>query len=410
MPLLSRAKRNLLLAVSEQLGMRVINFLTFVIIARYVAEEEIGTLGLAWTVVFFFEALTTTALIPAFIQHRHSNLLLRSTFFWLCTIGGVVGSGLMVAGAWTWGWFRTDFSLVGIVNFTALIFLIRMLGTAHQSVLLKEERQGFIATRTTISSIVGGVVGITLAVSGVGIWALLWRTLASAIIDTLGSLFYRPWWPAARLSKRAARQLIGFSGSLVVAQFGKLVIFSAQQFTITGVRGIEAMGRLTVAARVPEVFYQTLSSINDRFLLPYSAAEARKKKDPQELFMRIVTIGSVLMVVGLLILFPLREWFVGLIFGERWLEVSLAFFIIIAGTCFGYLRHVLETMLTANGHPRGTLIGFGWLAAGLPFYILGAFHSLEAAVLARALSEIGSFIHLIVRGRKIFPKSAPQPA
>ncbi len=398
----SRPKLNLAIVISEQVGLRVMNLATFAIMARYVDAKEVGILGLAWTVVFFFEALTVTALIPAYLQNRRSDILIRSTFFWICSIAGLVSGLIMLIAAFAIPGIRETPHLPGVISAVALIFAVRMLGTAHQSVLLKDQQQGFVAARTTVSAVIGSVVGICLAVSGFGVWSLLLRDIISSVIDAAGSLLYRRWIPVMRINRKMAKEMIRFSRSLVITQFGKMFIITAQKFVVLNSLGLSAVGRLEIARKIPDTGYQMVAAVNERFLLPFAAAKNRKEKGLHKLYLQLSAAATVAVAIGLAITFPLKEWIITLAFGKQWAGSGMLFFLVLAGTSVTLVKSIQEILLTAAGAPHLSLIGLWWMIGSFPFFYLGSLVNLETACLTLAVCQTLSLIHFFFIGNSHF--------
>lgn len=119
---------NLLAVFIEQVGLRIINFFTFAIVARCTDLFEMGTLGLAWTVLYFIEALASGGFNDTYVQHKRSDDITKSTFFWICVTSGTCGFTLMIFAGMFGDLLIKDSDFQQIASFLGAIFLLKKLG------------------------------------------------------------------------------------------------------------------------------------------------------------------------------------------------------------------------------------------------------------------------------------------
>ena len=70
-----------------------------------------------------------------------------------------------------------------------------------------------------ISSIIGGVAAIILAVKGYGYWALVVNTVLMSFIASMLRIILAPWHPTFKINFRPVWEMFGFSFKLVIASF-----------------------------------------------------------------------------------------------------------------------------------------------------------------------------------------------
>ena len=260
--------RKLLVVVGEQIGLRGINFATFVIVARNVDLADMGMISLAWTVLYFIEALMSGGIALACIQHQTSNAVTKSTFFWICVISGIIGFLLMCAAGVT-GEVLLDYSdFSSFASFIGVIYLLRMLGGSHQMILVREQKQSALAVRTLVAAALSAFLGIYLALNGLGIWALLWRNASEAALKTVLCIVCDYWKPLWCFDRVYSKEIIGRAMALIGSAVGKLAIGSSQQIAITSTLGLDILGGVEVAKRLPVIIRQSSGTIISRFSLP----------------------------------------------------------------------------------------------------------------------------------------------
>jgi O-antigen/teichoic acid export membrane protein len=389
---------NFLWVIGDQVGIRLINFITFAIVARYADASELGVLGLAWTFLYFVEALSSQSLSIAVIQGQSQGIKEHSTFFWLCCASAILGTVAMgCVGAVAW--LRYEQDLLGQAAITiGVIFAIRMLGTAHKTVLLREQQQRALSTNSLIASAVSALIGITLALSGFGIWALLIRNATQSILESILNCCTQTWKPRPQFDSSYAKQLIRFSAPLASAQIGNLGILMAQQSGISMILGLNTLGVLEVARRIPDMGYQLFVAVTGRFWFPLIAEKERNTECTKILFKRVtlaLTIGALGLVASI---FPFREQLMGLIFGQQWSHTGNLFCLLLVGFAINSIQEITKSSLIAKGFTRASLIQLYYSLLNLPLFLtLLLYTSLETVLICTILIQLSCTLHLAVR-------------
>jgi O-antigen/teichoic acid export membrane protein len=393
--------KNLTWVLSEQVAIRLINFITFAIVTRYAEAAEIGILGLAWTFLYFVEALTSHSMSVAVIQTPTFNQTERSTFFWICIGSSLLGTLAMVLiGSISWlGFHKPQLGFVSM--FIGVIFMTRMWGTAHKTVLMREECQRELATNSLIASFFSAFLGIGLALSGFGIWALLCRNGMQSLIESGLNCLTRTWRPARQFDRIFARNTMRFAVPIASAQIGNLSVKLSQQAAISATMGLNVLGMFEVARRIPEMSLQLTSAVIVRFWFPYIAAKERKSKCTWILFKRValVLVAGTISLVTIALIF--RMQLVILIFGNQWNHAANIFCLLLLGFCVNTIQEIAKTSLFAKGFNRASVIQFYYNLCGLlAFLITLHTSSLMVALACIIAAQTICIIHLLTLLRR----------
>ena len=152
----------------------------------------------------FVIVFTDNALGTALIQRRRLHDGDRSTVFWISAGLGLAlalaGIGLAAPLADYYGEpaVRPLFAAVSIG------FFVSALGTTHMALLAREMNFRRLELRQIVATLVGAVVGITVALKGFGAWAIVGQQLAEATASTLLLWCLLRWRPSLRRCPRQA--------------------------------------------------------------------------------------------------------------------------------------------------------------------------------------------------------------
>ena len=93
--------------------------------------------------------------------------------------------------------------LTSLTRVTALSFLYGAIGTP-QSILLNRNLDFKTPAKITVTTqIIAGIVGVTMAYTGYGVWALVISSLVSGLIGQISLLIAVRWYPKTSWSKES---------------------------------------------------------------------------------------------------------------------------------------------------------------------------------------------------------------
>ena len=385
--------RDILTIFIEQFLLRGINFATFTVVARHVDMVEMGSIALAWTMLYFVEAFTSGGLSTACIQHESSNLRTKSTFFWTNCVLGLLGLCLMHALGAVGGTFFDHLNFQSVASFIGIIYLLRMVGSAHKMVLVRDQEQNKITTLNLITASLSGLVGIYLAIKGLGIWAILWRIGIESALKTIMSIISNFWSPIICFDCSYLKDIVKRAYPLVGSSVADLTIASTKQIAISTMLGLDILGGIEVARRLPFIATQTGGVIMNRFSLPYFSARCRNQQNSYRIIRISILLGIFTSLLGLFTLFIVKEEIIEMIFGIRWVTYSNLFYYISIGSVAAIFTSYLNSVLVAYGHFKISILQSVYLLASLPLFLFLLNHSIELAFFLVAIFQCGCSVH-----------------
>ena len=162
--------------------------------------------------------------------------------------------------------------LVVIMPAIGSTFFIQGLGSTHYALAMKsiDFRSRTIAELT--EAVVRGIVGVALALIGVGVWALIGGYIAGSVAMSWAVWHLVEYAPRLRASRRHLRRLLTFGGALTgvgimaafLNQFDNVVVGECSART--------QLGFYSIATRLPYLFIITLAAATGQVLFPAFAA------------------------------------------------------------------------------------------------------------------------------------------
>ena len=178
MNLKQKAAKGILWSIIQKWGRAAIWFVTFVALSRLLAPEAFGLVALASTFMAFIEIFLDQGFSAAIIQRADLEKEHLDTAFWisiligiLMTIGTISLSPLVAA-------FFKEPHLAPILKWLSVSFIFRALSSTQMAILQRKLAFKSLAARSLVATLFGGIVGVSMAFTGFGVWSLVGQNLA----------------------------------------------------------------------------------------------------------------------------------------------------------------------------------------------------------------------------------------
>ncbi len=240
----------------ERVFGQIFGLLLFIIQAPLLGPHAFGLLATAMVFVGFWEAVPGAAAMDALIsirdieRHHFSAVTLMAS-----VLGALLGIGLWVLSrplAVELG----DLNFVPIMHAMAVLPLIQALTIAPMAAAQRDMRFDSLTIRSVISLAAGGTVGLITALSGFGVWALVWQSLVQRVVAAVVLWLIVPTLVSTSLSRRHFADVAEFA---VPNMFSRVMSWGSGQvprLILSIVLGPTKLGVFTLATRLHDIVAQ----------------------------------------------------------------------------------------------------------------------------------------------------------
>ncbi len=319
MNLREKVLKGVMWSAMQNWGTRLFSFLVFLLLARLLEPADFGLVALASVFIAFMQIFIDQGFTDAIVQREELEPEHLNTAFFvnlgvgvLLTMFGIFCSGFVSK-------LLKETKLIPILQWLSVSFVFGGLRGVQLGILRRNLNFKSLAIQSVISSIAGGVIGVTMALLGYGVWSLVGQNLASGLVGVVLLWILSNWRPGSKVSKRHFKDLFGFGIHRLGGQVLTFFSTRSDDFLIGVFLGPVALGYYSVAYRVLLIMRQLLTSTFTLVALP---AFSKLQKEPQRLTKAYTEATGLLSLVafpvflGLSILAP--EVVRGL-FGEQWI-------------------------------------------------------------------------------------------
>ncbi|TWT89732.1 Teichuronic acid biosynthesis protein TuaB [Pseudobythopirellula maris] len=303
-------------------GAQGVQFIVSIVLARLLAPEYFGLLGMATVVTGFLRTFRNLGFTSAIVQRKEVTQELLSTLFWvnmaLCVVVGVV----MMAIAPLAGSMYGEPLVTWIIIALTPTLLFTGLMTIPAAMLQREMAFRDLAVREIGGVIVSGATGVVLALAGWGVWALVAASLAGAFAQTVLICWLEPFRPGLVWDSQGLKESLSFGLNITGFRIFNYFARNADNLIIGLFLGPAALGFYALAYRLMLLPRDSVSAVVTRVLFPKLSRSQGDDEQLADKYLRACGAIACLTFPLMTALAILADPFVRVVLGEKWLPAA----------------------------------------------------------------------------------------
>ncbi|MFY9253791.1 MAG: lipopolysaccharide biosynthesis protein [Fuerstiella sp.] len=253
---------------SEQVGRRIFQFITGIILARILLPEEFGLMGVLTVFMIVAQVFADGGLSSGLIQNQESTDDDCCTVFYLNVFLGIVVCGVLcLVSPYVADAFHEP-KLQALMCVLAFSIVVNSLGAVQASLFAKSIHFRPMTTAILISVGISSIVGITLALCGYGVWSLAIQRLVSDTVRVILFWLFSPWRPSLKFRLSSMKSQLKFGFSVLAAAICNTVTQPMYYFVIARFYSPAMLGFVTQGNQLPDAPSKTLSGLVNRVAYP----------------------------------------------------------------------------------------------------------------------------------------------
>lgn len=300
-----------------------VSFIVSIVLARLLSPDDYGLLG----IIAIFTAVCT-----ALINGGFRNALIRkqgvtdddygTAFIVNLSMSLLLYVIIFCCSPYIAIFFRRE-ELVLLTRVSSLSMIIGALSIVQQTRLTKRIDFKTQTKVTLIASVISGVVGITMALLGFGVWALVAQSLSSELLRTILLWFYNRWAPKLRFSIQSFRELFGFGWKLMVSSLLDSVWKELYQVVVGKFYSSATLGQYTRAKSFSQLFSSNLTNVIQRVTFPVLSDIQDDKSRMVAAYRRIIKTTMYITAFCMFFLGAVSEPLLYCLIGPKWHEAAM---------------------------------------------------------------------------------------
>ena len=320
------------------------------VLARLLSPLDFGSVASGLLIINLSSILTQGLVGAALVQHPKLEPAHVRTAFSVA----VLGSLLFCAGLW---WLAPDVAallhapaLIPVVRALAWMLPVQGVGSVAEALLRRDLDFRTVASIRMISYTIGyGAVGIVVAASGGGLWALVAANASQVCVNTALLLRRRTHTLRLAFHRGALRELLSFSGGFMLGRIGNYAAVNGDYLVVVKALGVAALGLYERAYDLMAKPATFVGQVLDDVLFPVMAQIQSERHRVAAAYRRCVAAVALVSLPLTAFVLILAPEIVQALLGPRWGEVTVPFRILAVGTLFRTSYKISDSLTRALG-------------------------------------------------------------
>ena len=303
----------------SQLG---VSFIVSIVLARLLSPDEYGLIGIITIFINVCNAIINGGFSSALIRKKE---VLDEDYNTVFIINLGVSVLLYVLIYYLAPFIASFFGreeLVWLLRISSIGVIIGALSLVQQTRLTKKIDFKTQTKITLISSSFSGFIGISLALLGVGVWALVAQSLSNQFIRTVLLWRFNYWMPSISFSNRSFRELFGFGWKIMLSGLLDTIWKELYQVVVGKFYSSATLGQYTRAKQFAQLFSINLTNVIQRVTYPVLANIQEDKARMVGAYRRIIKITMLVASVSMFSLGAVSEPLLFCLIGPKWNEAA----------------------------------------------------------------------------------------
>lgn len=405
---MSEILKNTAWATLGNWGQQVFSFVTMIIVARLLDPAAFGMIAIALLFVFLLQRMILESVSFCIIRIEQQKLTpsFMNTAFFVSTVGAFCLSLILILSAAPLARFFGEPSLTNIIMVLSVIPLLDGLGAVQSGLMRRQMQYKALAGRTILANFLAGILGITLAFNGLGVWALVAQQIMSSLCMLLVVWIACSWKPGRQVTRVDLKELFRFcfpmlGNSMLFVIANRLDVFF-----------LASLGGGSAAAGIYSVAKRIVRTVTDVFITGVMHVGLSQLANSQSQHSKLAGVFSKQLSIVPFIVFPLflgiglvAPYLVPLFLGEKWLSaVDVVRILCVYGLAQTIIQ-IASNLLIALGQSRqlfvynliGTFVVTGLLIWMAPWGPEGA----ALAFVLQAFITLPLLVFFVARSSKI---------
>ncbi|WP_353085176.1 lipopolysaccharide biosynthesis protein [Flavobacterium sp.] len=296
-----------------------ITFIVGIILARILSPAEFGLIGMITIFIAVSNSIVDSGFSSALIRKVEPKEVDYNTVFYFNLCLGIVLYLILFYSAPAISWFFKEPNLISITRVMGTILIINAFGIVQRSLLVKEVDFKNQTKISMISSIISGIVGITMALKGFGVWSLVSLQISRQLLNTIFLWVISKWRPVLEFSKDSFQELFGFGSKLLISGLMDTIYNNIYFLIIGKYYSAVQLGQYTRAEQFNSIFSSNLTSVVQRVSYPVLCNIQDEDERLKLTYRRVIKATMLVAFTCMLGLAAIAKPLILLTIGEKWL-------------------------------------------------------------------------------------------
>ncbi|MGN9105591.1 lipopolysaccharide biosynthesis protein [Oliverpabstia intestinalis] len=331
--------KNFVWRFAERCGAQLVTFIVSIVLARILVPEDYGQIALITVFTTIMQVFVDSGLGTALIQKKDADDLDFSSVFYFNFAVCLILYAVMFVSAPLIAGFYNDVSLTPIIRVISLTIVISGVKGIQQSYVSRNMLFKRFFYATLGGTLFSAFLGIAMAYTGFGVWAIVAQQLSNTAIDTLILWITVKWRPKLMFSWERLKVLLGFGWKLLCSALLDTGYNNLCNLLIGKIYSSSDLAFYNQGDKFPKLIVANINTSIDSVLLPAMSNEQDSRDKVKSMTRRSIMVSCYIMAPLMIGLACCATSVVTLVLTKKWLPC--VFFLQIF--CITYMFYPIHT-------------------------------------------------------------------
>lgn len=304
--------------LSQKVLCQVVSFGISVVLARLLLPSDYGVIAICSMFLVLTGIFIGGGLGTALVQKKNADDIDFCTVFYSgLVLSIVVYLAVFFAAPYIAIFFKNE-QITAVIRVLALSMPIGTLSGVQNAFVSKQMIFKKFFYSSLIGTIASGAVGLGMALTGFGVWALVGQNLVSTITNTLVLFCIIDWHPKLIFSYERFKQLFSFGWKMAVVNILTTFFYQLKGYVIGYRYSPAQLAYYNRGEGLPGILYNNINGTISDVLFPALSQLQDDKEALKRALSRSMRISSFFLIPALFGLAAISDKLVIIIFSEKW--------------------------------------------------------------------------------------------
>lgn len=337
----------------DKFSSQVLYAITGIVLANVVSKEEFGIVGAILVFQAFASLLIDSGFSTALIQRKNPSNTDYSTVFWfnMC-VSVALYAVLWFCAPWIDALFHAGGRLIPLSRVMFLTFILNAAAIVQTNRLMKQMTVKMVAVSNVIGLTVSGIVGVWLALSGYGAWAIVWQSIVLAAVKSGILWFSSSWKPGVEFSMSSLRSIFSVGAGVMASSFLNTIFQNIYSFIIGAHYNLVQLGNYSQADKWSKMGVMSLSQVFTASFLPLLSAKQDDRREYERMMSKTNRFTSYITFFAMGLLLVCSTQIFHIFFGTKWDSAILMFQLLVVRGIFTVITTLYNNYIISCGASR----------------------------------------------------------
>lgn len=302
-----------------QLLTYAIKFVLGIIIARLLTPEDYGLIGMLGIFMSISQSFVDSGFGNALIRKDNRTETDFSTVFYFNVAVSLILYLILFVSAPYIALFFHQPILTSITRVLSLIIVVNSIGIVPRAILSIAVDFKSQALASVVSTIVSCIIGLYLAYTGFGVWALVWQAIIAPFVNVTVVWLFARWFPLRAYSWQSFKTMFSYGSKLLASSLINTIYRHASSLIIGKVYSPAELGNYDRGYQIASIPSLRLVEILCGVTFPVLSKIQNDETRLVNVYHKYLVLSSIVIFFTMTLLAMVAEPLVLSLFTEKWI-------------------------------------------------------------------------------------------